>query len=196
MPHYDFSQLSAFDFEMLVHGLLEKELGQQLEAFKSGRDRGIDLRYSCPRLGSKTVIQCKHYAGSGFSKLLSHLKKDEAPKVSTLGPDRYVLVTSIGLTPGNKDEILKAFEPYIGSTGDILGKTEINQRLEKHPDVEQRNFKLWLTSKAILDRVLHNAELCQTEFSVERVTKRLPLYVQNDCSLCCQTRRSSKSLSA
>jgi hypothetical protein len=78
MPNYDFSQLSAFDFEMLMHGLLEKEWGCQIEAFKSGRDRGIDLRCSCPWLGTKTVIQCKHYVGSGFSKLLSHLKKDEA----------------------------------------------------------------------------------------------------------------------
>ncbi len=181
MPNYDFSQLSACDFEMLVHGLLEKEWGCRLEAFKSGRDRGIDLRYSCPRLGWKMIIQCKHYVGSGFRKLLGHLKKDEAPKVSALAPDRYVLVTSVGLTPHNKDEILKAFEPYIGSTADIIGQTEINQLLEKHPVIEQKNFKLWLTSKAVLDRVLHNAELCQTEFAVEKVIKKLPLYVQNDC---------------
>jgi hypothetical protein len=127
MPDYDFSQLSAFDFEMLVHSLLEKEWGCRLEAFTSGRDKGIDLRYSCPRLGSETIIQCKHYIGSGFSKLLSHLKKDEAPKVSALTPDRYVLVTSVGLTPNNKDDIQKALAPHIRSTGDIIGQTEINK---------------------------------------------------------------------
>jgi Restriction endonuclease len=99
MPKYNFSQLSAFDFEMLVHGLPEKEWGCRLEAFKSGRDRGIDLRYSCSWLGSQTIIQCKHYVASGFVKLLSHLKKEEAPKVSALAPDRYFLVTSVGLTP-------------------------------------------------------------------------------------------------
>ncbi len=181
MPNYDFCQLSAFDFEMLVHGLLEKVWSCRLEAFKSGRDRGIDLRYSCPRLGSETIVQCKHYVGSGFGKLLRHLNKQEAPKVAALSPDRYVLVTSLGLTPDNKDEILKAFAPYIRSTSDIIGKTEINQLLEKHPEVEQKNFKLWLTSKAVMDRVLHNAELCQTEFAVEKVIKKLPLYVQNDC---------------
>ena len=32
-----------------------------------------------------------------------------------------------------------------------------------------------------MDQVLHNAELCQTEFAVEKVIKKLPLYVQNDC---------------
>jgi hypothetical protein len=181
MPNYDFSQLSAFDFEMLVHSLLEKEWGCRLEAFKSGRDKGIDLRHSCPRSGSKTIIQCKHYVGSGFSKLLSHLKKEEAHKVFALAPDRYVLVTSVGLTPDNKDEIQKAFAPHLRSTGDIIGQTEINKLLETHQDVEQSNFKLWLTSKAVLDRVLHNAEFCQTEFAVEKIIKKLPLYVQNDC---------------
>jgi hypothetical protein len=181
MPNYDFSQLSAFDFEMLVHNLLEKEWGCRLEAFKSGRDRGVDLRHSCPRSGSKTIIQCKHYVGSGFSKLLSHLKKEEAHKVFALAPDRYVLVTSVGLTPDNKDEIQKAFAPHLKSTGDIIGQTEINKLLETHQEVEQSNFKLWLTSKAVLDQVLHNAELCQTEFAVEKVINKLPLYVQNDC---------------
>src|SRR5271166_114739 len=139
MPDYDFSQLSAFDFEMLVHGLLKKEWGRSfegcsLEAFKSGRDRGIDLRYCCPRFGSKTIIQCKHYVRSPFSKLLSHLKNEEAPKVSALAPDRYVLVTSLGLTPDNKDAIRKVFDPFIKSTGDIIGQTEVNQLLDlTHP---------------------------------------------------------------
>jgi hypothetical protein len=47
MPQYDFSQLSAYDFETLAAGLLQKEWGIRLEAFKSGRDQGIDLRYTC-----------------------------------------------------------------------------------------------------------------------------------------------------
>ena len=181
MPNYDFAQLSAFDFEMLVHGLLGKEWRRRLEAFKSGRDRGIDLRYSCPQLEWSVIIQCKHYARSTFSKLRSHLKNDEMPKVRALTPDRYVLVTSLGLTPDNKEDIMRDCSPYIRATGDIIGNTELNQLLEAHPDIEQSNFKLWLTSKAVLDRVLHNAELCQTDFIVEKIIRKLPLYVQNDC---------------
>lgn len=180
MPNYDFSQLSSFDFEMLMHGLLEKEWGLRLEVFKAGRDQGIDLRYSRPIPPSKTIIQCKHYLTSGVSKLLADLKKNEAPKMAKLTPDRYVLVTSLGLTPPNKDAIIEIFKPYIRSIDDIIGQTQINRLLEKHPDIEQKNFKLWLTSKAVLDRVLHNAEMSQTEFAVEKVIKKLPLYVQND----------------
>jgi hypothetical protein len=180
MPNYDFKQLSSFDFEMLIHSLLEKEWGTQLEVFKSGRDQGIDLRYACPRTKSRTIIQCKHYASSSLSTLLSHLRKDESVKVKTLSPDRYVIVTSLGLNPQNKDEISEIFKPFIKAKADIIGQTQINQLLEKHSEVEQKNFKLWLTSKAVLDRVLHNAEISRTEFAVDSIIKKLPIYVQND----------------
>ena len=59
-------------------------------------------------------------------------------------------------------------------SGDIIGQTETNQLLKKHPHIEQRNFKLWLTSKALLDQVLHNAELCHTDFAVDKIARRLP----------------------
>jgi restriction endonuclease len=93
MPRYDFSQLSPFDFEMLVAGLLQKEWGCRLEAFKSGRDQGIDLRYAHLFTDKKIIVQCKHYVKSGFSTLLSHLKQEENLKFEVLSPARYVLVT-------------------------------------------------------------------------------------------------------
>jgi hypothetical protein len=177
---YDFTSLSAFDFEMLVKSLLDKEWACSLEAFKSGRDGGIDLRYAPAALnGSNVVVQCKHFAQSGLSKLLSHLRKDELPKIQVLAPSRYVLATSVGLTPANKDELRSTLYPFVRTTGDIIGQTEINHLLSKYPEVEQAHFKLWLTSKAVLDRVLHNAELCHAEFTIERIVRKLPVYVQN-----------------
>ncbi len=181
MSQYDFSQLSPFDFEMMVAGLLQKEWECRLEAFKSGRDQGIDLRYAHPFSDQTIIVQCKHYANSGFSKLLSNLKLEEKPKIEALTPDRYVLVTSVGLTPANKADIMAVLSSYIQTTDDIIGQTELNLLLEKHPEIEQKNFKLWLTSKAVLDRVLHNAELSRTEFIIEKITRKLPLYVQNSC---------------
>ena len=41
------------------------------------------------------------------------------------------------------------------------------------------NFKLWLTSTNVLERVLHNAAICQTDFEVERLGRKLPLFVKN-----------------
>lgn len=55
----------------------------------------------------------------------------------------------------------------------------VNGLLSLHPDIERTNFKLWLTSTTVLDRVLYNAEISQTEFEIERIRRKLPVFVQN-----------------
>jgi len=105
MPDYDFKTLSPIDFEILIRDLLQKELKISLESFKAGRDEGIDLRF-CADNSNHLIVQCKHYAESGFKQLLRDLKK-ELGKVKKLNPKRYVFVTSVGLSPGNKDKILR-----------------------------------------------------------------------------------------
>jgi hypothetical protein len=105
MSRYGFSALSSQDFEDLCRDLLQAEWSVRLEAFKSGRDQGIDLRHIRAGDGA-TIIQCKHFLRSGVTKLLGHLSKVERSKIEKLKPARYVLVTSVSLTPGNKDAIL------------------------------------------------------------------------------------------
>lgn len=46
MPRYDFRSLSSQDFEEPVRDLLQAAWNVALEAFKTGRDNGIDLRYA------------------------------------------------------------------------------------------------------------------------------------------------------
>lgn len=179
MPKYAFTSLSAQDFEELVRDLLQADWNVAMEAFKTGRDSGIDLRYA-PADDGATIVQCKHYAASEFNKLLSHLRKVELPKVTLLHPVRYVVATSIGLTPLNKDKIVATMRPFIKSTGDVLGAQDLEGLLSRHSSVEKANFKLWLTSTDVLERVLHNAEQCHTDFSVERIRRKLSLFVQND----------------
>ena len=101
MPAYTFADLSPLDFEILSRDLLQKELQITLESFKPGRDGGIDFR--CFTETQKTlVVQCKHYAGSGLAQLMSDLKNKEVAKLQKLQPTRYILVTSVALTPANK----------------------------------------------------------------------------------------------
>jgi hypothetical protein len=178
MSRYDFAALSSQDFEEISRDLLQAEWNVRLEAFKSGRDKGIDLRYIREGSGT-TIIQCKHYLKSGFAKLLSHLRNEERPKVEQLTPTRYVVVTSVGLTPGNKDEIMGALSPFIKSASDIIGADDIEGLLSRHPNIMRANFKLWLTSTNVIERVLHNAEICQTEFEVNWIRRKLPLFVQS-----------------
>ncbi|SIQ48853.1 Restriction endonuclease [Aromatoleum tolulyticum] len=180
MPRYNFDALSPQDFEELARDLLQAEWGVRLEAFRAGRDRGIDLRYS-PGPGRGTIVQCKHYAQSGFSKLLAHLRDNELPKIRLLRPCRYVVVTTVRLTPDNKGAIAAAMAPYVQNPSvDIFGGDDIESLLSRHPRVEQANFKLWLTSTAVLENVLHNAERCRTDFEVERIRRKLPLFVQSE----------------
>lgn len=179
MSAYDFTSLSSYDFEQLVKDLLQNELGVTLESFTSGRDKGIDLRHS-PDPGGKLIVQCKHYANSTYAALLNHLKTRELPKVRLLSPSRYVIATSLGLTPQNKDEIKAIFDPFCRSTGDIFGRDDLNGLLRKFPEVERQNFKLWLTSAAVLERVIHSRIFSRTGADVERIKRRLKYYVQNE----------------
>jgi hypothetical protein len=178
MGRYDYKTLSPQDFEELTRDLLQGEWNVALEAFKTGRDEGIDLRYA-PLDGGTTIIQCKHYASSSVSKLLSHLRGSEVPKVHKLKPRRYVLVTSLPLSPADKDKIVNACLPFILGTADVVGADDLDGLLVRHPAIEQANFKLWLTSTAVLNRVLLNAEVSHTEFEVERIRRKLPVFVQN-----------------
>jgi hypothetical protein len=179
MPDYDFRALSSVEFEDLVRDLLQKELQVRLQGFATGRDNGIDLRYA-PSNGNELVVQCKHYAGSKFALLLHHTQESELPKIKRLNPPRYVLATSLGLTPTNKDSLLEILSPYCQSTQDILGRTDLNNLLGRFPDVEQSAFKLWLNSKSVLDRVLNGGIVNRTESELRSIMEKLPLYVQND----------------
>lgn len=178
MSKYNLATLSHQDFEELSRDLLQAEWGVAIEAFTTGRDGGIDLRYASVATG-KTIVQCKHYAGSGYSKLLYNLREIERPKIEKLLPNRYVVITSVGLTPDNKDEIYDTLRPFVVDLTDIVGANDIEGLLSRHPEVERANFKLWLTSTSVIERVLHNAEMCRTEFQVDRIRQKLPLFVQS-----------------
>src|SRR5690606_15137046 len=117
MINYDFLILSSFEFEILSRDLLQKELVCTFESFTSGKDGGIDFRHTTDENG-KIILQSKRY--NGYGSLYNDLKK-EVIKAKSLNPDRYILTTSVGLTPGNKESIIKLFEGLITNTSDIYG---------------------------------------------------------------------------
>jgi len=185
MSNYSFDSLLPSDFEELCRDLLEPYLGVKLKAFTNGPDKGIDLRHTPAHsiensfIKKPWIVQCKHYAGSRFSDLKKAIKK-EIPKIQQLNPERYVVATSLGLTPPNVDTLLQLLHPYCKSQEDILGKTDLNQLLSQHPEIEQRHPKLWVTSEAVLQQVLHNDIFQQSALTREAIEKRLKLYVYTD----------------
>lgn len=177
MADYDFHQLSPHDFENMARDLLQADWGLILECFKTGKDGGIDFRYA--QTNSSIVVQCKHYVRTGLAGLLRDLTK-EAVKVCNLKPQRYVLVTSVPLSPANKGEIVNIIGADVLNTSDILGQDDLNNRLNQHPAIEGQHYKLWLASRTVLDRVLNNSVITQSEFKVRSVYKDIPRYVQSN----------------
>lgn len=179
MPDYTFHTLSPIDFENLVRDLLQSELSIRLESFKSGRDDGIDLRYAAEEDGT-LIVQAKHFLTSGFSSLLSHLIKKEKPKVDNLNPDKYLLATSVPLSPANKDKIKDALAPHIGHAHDIYGQNDLNNLLGQFPNVEKQHFKLWLSSTSLLEEILHSRIINQSRITLENIRDKARIYVVND----------------
>lgn len=180
MPEYDFHQLSPHDLEVLTRDLFQAHWGTDVESFKAGRDGGIDLRYAVGP--SKTIIQVKHYLRTGLRGLMRDLEL-EAVKVRRLAPSRYVLVTSVPLSPANKDEIAGVIGTDYLKPWDIVGAEDLNNLIGQHSDVEGRHYKLWLASRGVLDRVIHNAALTRSEFKARQVYEQARRYVASDAYL-------------
>lgn len=176
MANYNFEVLSPAEFEELSRDLLQKELKVHVESFTTGRDGGIDLRCAIVP-GQNIIIQAKRYKSWGSLK--SELSKEVA-KVQALNPAKYIITTSVGLTPHNKDEIKNMFSPYIKATADIYGRDDINNLLGKHGDVEKNHFKLWLSSTNVLERIVHRDVMNWDDFKLEEIKKKLSLYVINN----------------
>jgi hypothetical protein len=184
---------SGLDFEFLSKDLLEAEVGIQLENFSEGRDRGIDLRYAPIRGAGRAVfnlanfgiqqkppeliVQCKRY--SEFSDLKSTLKNKELAKIQKLNPARYILTTSVSLSPQQSEEIKTLLSPFVQSTGDIYGRERLNSLLTKHPEIERRQIKLWVTSAGVLDSIINAGTHLVSCEEVERTLAAAKLYVRN-----------------
>jgi energy-coupling factor transporter ATP-binding protein EcfA2 len=173
---YDFRTLSPLDFEELVRDLLQAEWGMPLESFGPGRDQGIDIR----RLHGphKLVIQAKHYVASGYPGLLRSAK-EEREKALKLAASRYLLATSVSLTPARKDKLVAAMGGVPLTPSDILGQEDLNNLLGRHPVIERRYFKLWLASTPVLERILHSGVYNRTAAELDIIRDMIPRFVQN-----------------
>jgi len=161
-----------------VADLLSQELGGRLESFKPGKDGGIDLRNTRVS-GSGAIVQCKRYAPHKINELLRSMAS-ESNKLRRLRPPRYVLATSVDLSPGNKADLVRYLSPWCKSTGDIYGASELNGLLRDHPEVERVHFKLWISSTAILERILHARIFNFTDATLEGTREQMSRLVVHD----------------
>lgn len=173
---YSFASLSPADFEDLARDLLGRELDCRFEAFGPGPDGGIDGRNA--RSGANIILQAKHYRMSGFSALASQMRR-ERMAIDMLAPDRYLLATSVSLTPANKRALADTIGPALGESEDLFGFEDLNGLLRSHDDIAKSHVKLWLSDTAVLERVLHAASHNFTNISRAEIAAKLRVYAEN-----------------
>jgi len=176
MRNYDFTSLNDKDFEILTTDLLTKLHGVRFERFKSGRDQGVDSRFFCSD-GKEIIVQCKHWVRSGLSALINALEKTEVKKVKALNPKRYILVTSLELSRGNKQKIKDVLSPYIHAESDIFGKEDLNDLLGAYPEIERSHYKLWISSAAVLESIIHASICGRSDFALKDIADKRSYYV-------------------
>jgi hypothetical protein len=177
---YDFSNLSHADFEDLARDLIGRELGVRFEAFAVGPDGGMDGRHAPgqPAGESPTILQSKHYARSAFADLKKAMKR-ERPAIDKLAPGRYLLATSRPLSPSAKSALAAVIGSALRGEDDIYSADDLNGLLRKYPDIERSHMKLWLSSGAVLDRIVNAAVFNNTAMTREEIEKKVRVYAPN-----------------
>jgi len=176
MSDYDFSSLNDKEFESLSTDILSAHYNTRIERFKGGKDGGVDGRFFSSN-NKEAIVQCKHWLKSGLPKLLLSLEKSEASKVEKLNPSKYIFVTSLELSRVNKAKIKSVFYPYIKSEQDIWGKEDLNDVLAKHSNIENKHYKLWITSTAVLNRIFNSAIVGRSQSKIQEIAENSPKYV-------------------
>ncbi|MDX7921348.1 restriction endonuclease [Aeromonas media] len=169
MKKYTFEELSDIEFEDFVNDLLSCAYDWEIESFKPGRDFGIDGRSST--VNGTIIIQSKHYRKSGIDKLLREIALKEALKAKEINPERYIFVTSLNLSPDNKDKIKSAFSGINLDVSDIIGNDDLNALLRRNQDILIRWYKLWSESSNVLQLFLQPAIKSREIILLSRLNK-------------------------
>jgi adenylate kinase family enzyme len=174
--NYDFKTLDDKEFEIFCADLLGDVEGVRFERFKAGKDKGVDGRYFSPD-GQEVILQCKHWANTPLEKLISHLRTIERAKLERLEPTRYILAVSNPLSRTDKAAIVTALTPYIRTPSDVFGKEDLNDLLATRRVIEERHYKLWFSSTAVLSHIINKPIFDRSKFSLEEILDAAKRYV-------------------
>ncbi|MEZ9056693.1 restriction endonuclease [Vibrio pelagius] len=173
---YYFDTLNDKEFEELANDIVEAIFSIRVERFKQGADQGIDGRFYISD-DEKVIVQSKHYQKSGVSKLLNHCKKSEYIKVNDLNPKNYVFVTSVSLSPKNKDNLVEIFQPYL-KVSNIIGFDELVSVLNSNPDLVRTHYKLWVNNSNALFNAINNDVYVNNKWLIDDIKSKIGLYVR------------------
>ena len=164
----------------MIRDLLQAEWNVALEAFRTGRDRGIDLRY-VPRRRRRQHHPVQALCGVGLSSSWRICATASARKSPGIGPARpcYIVATSREPHAGQQGRNRRRLTPLCPGYLGCPRRGMISKACSAVTRPWSANFKLWLTSTNVLERVLHNAAICQTDFEVDAPRPQASVVRQN-----------------
>lgn len=178
MPQRNYQELSPYDFETLVADLLEAEWGGRVETFPQGADEGVDVRLLRGLDGKPKYAQCKHSPGKSWSGIASAVKR-EATNNAKRDLREYWFVTSARLRKTAKEKVVNLFSDQDLEIARVLGVSDLDRRLDDNPAIERRNLKLYLSSLAVLQAVIHNAAYVKQQQYFDGILERRKFYVES-----------------
>jgi len=96
-----------------------------------------------------------------------------------INPADYYFITSLALSPGQKDQLRAVFDPWMADADHVFGGDDLDGLLTRHEVVERRHPKLWLASGSQLFWATHS-ELANRAIALrDRIASALPRYVVN-----------------
>lgn len=156
MHQFDFNILEPAEFEILAADIFAaRENTANNTSYvpimqPEGPDGGIDFKLN----DGQIIGQVKRYTDK--NSLLASLRK-EVQKVIIIAPERYILVVSLTLSYGFRNQIQQLFHPYIKSASDIMDATDLNRLLHLHKEVLLRHYKLWMSATGVLQKLIEDA---------------------------------------
>lgn len=174
---YNLYNLSSEEFEKLSKDILSVYLGKDFRTFSAGKDGGVDIKQTS---GDNRIIgQCKRYENQ--TSLINQIK-NEISKIVAKNPQEYYVFTACPLNDENHTKIYNMFSKFMSSQENIFDGNRICSLLseEKYARVLEKNFKLWATTKTILNSLYNNEIYIDSATLVNKIKEHQKFYVETN----------------
>lgn len=92
-------------------------------------------------------------------------------------PTRYFFVTSEDLSLTQQETLVEELSPWVVDVAQIFAQKDLNLLLAEYPQIEARNFKLWMASADVLRRIVLSGLWERSSALLEEIQERVRLYV-------------------
>ena len=180
MREYNFDNLSRMTSKCSFADLLQSAEGIKFRSFAPGREQGHRLaRVGIKEASTRCNRPVQAYGAQFMGKHQNEVEKEKL-KLDRLKrkPSRYILAVTKSLTAQNVDELFRLLKPYCQSPDDILDVAAIEQLLDSNETVVRKHYKLWITSTAILQRILNAGVYNRSDSYREDLVRKSRTFVQ------------------